>query len=293
MTPELILADRSPVTAAKVRDRMTGRSIVSQIILTVILLIFLVPFIWMIATALKPAAEVFTSPPELIGSSIQWRNFVDAWNFVPFGRFMVNGLVVSVVGTVLVCVTSLLAAYPFARMRFKGKNGLFALYIITLMVPQEVMIVPMFILMQQFGWINTYQALILPWAFTAFGVFLLRQFLMGIPKELEEAAMVDGAGRLRTLIVIILPIVKPAIAVLAVFTFVNYWNSFLWPLVVTQTLNMNTVPAGLNAFLGQQGNQWHLLMAAATISMLPTVIAVLALQKHLVRGIALSGLGGR
>jgi multiple sugar transport system permease protein len=164
---------------------------------------------------------------------------------------------------------------------------------VTLLVPQEVVVIPMFILMQQLGWQNSYQALILPWAFTAFGTFLLRQFFLTIPRELEEAAIIDGASRIRALVSIIVPTARPAIAVLAVFTFINYWNSFLWPLIIINTQDMATVPIGLNSFLGQQGNQWNLLMAASTISMLPTALIVVLLQRHLVRGIALSGLGGR
>jgi multiple sugar transport system permease protein len=161
------------------------------------------------------------------------------------------------------------------------------------MIPQEVLVVPMFILMQQLGWVNSYAALVLPWAFTAFGTFLLRQFFLSIPRELEEAAMVDGAGRTRVLLQIIVPTAKPAIAVLSVFTFINYWNSFLWPLIIVNTTEMATVPLGLNMFRGQQGNQWHLMMAASMISMLPSIVMLLLLQRHLVRGIALSGLGGR
>jgi multiple sugar transport system permease protein len=268
-------------------------AVVSQILLTVVLLIFLMPFVWMLATALKPAAEVFATPPKLFGSEFRFQNFSEAWNYVPFGRYMLNGLFVSVMGTLVVCVTSTFAAYAFARLSFKGRDLVFLLYLVTLMVPQEVMIVPMFILMQQFDWVNTYQALILPWAFSAFGTFLLRQFFLNIPRELEEAALVDGANRLRILLQVIVPIARPAVAVLAVFTFINYWNSFLWPLIITNSADKFTVPVGLNGFLGQQGNQWHLLMAAATISMLPTVIVVLLLQRHLVRGIAMSGLGGR
>lgn len=268
-------------------------AVVSQILLTVVLLIFLTPFVWMLATALKPAAEVFATPPKLFGSELQFQNFSEAWNYVPFGRYMLNGLFVSVMGTMVVCVTSIFAAYAFARLSFKGRDVAFLLYLVTLMVPQEVMIVPMFILMQQFDWVNSYQALILPWAFSAFGTFLLRQFFLNIPRELEEAALVDGASRLRILWQVIVPIARPAVAVLAVFTFINYWNSFLWPLIITNSADKFTVPVGLNGFLGQQGNQWHLLMAAATISMLPTVIVVLLLQRHLVRGIAMSGLGGR
>ena len=290
----------SPESVPSIQKR-SGRSqvdrsrpaVISQILLTVVLLIFLTPFVWMLATALKPAAEVFATPPKLFGSELQFQNFSEAWNYVPFGRYMFNGLFVSVMGTLVVCLTSIFAAYAFARLSFKGRDLIFLLYLVTLMVPQEVMIVPMFILMQQFDWVNSYQALILPWAFSAFGTFLLRQFFLNIPRELEEAALVDGANRLRILWQVIVPIARPAVAVLAVFTFINYWNSFLWPLIITNSADKFTVPVGLNGFLGQQGNQWHLLMAAATISMLPTVIVVLLLQRHLVRGIAMSGLGGR
>ena len=272
---------------------MSRREIVSQALLTVVLILFLMPFVWMLATALKPPAEVFGNPPSLIGSEIRWSNFTEAWSYLPFGRFILNGLLVAGAGTVVVCVTSILAGYAFARLQFAGRDHIFLVYLGTLMVPQEVVIVPMFILMQQFGWVDSYAALILPWAFTAFGTFLLRQFFLSIPRELEEAAIVDGAGKLRVLLQVILPIAKPAVAVLAVFTFINYWNSFLWPLVIVNSRDMATVPLGLNLFLSQNGNQWHLLMAASAISMLPTLILVVLLQRHLVKGIALSGLGGR
>ena len=295
--PTRLAADSvtEPARPSRSRRRVdrTRPAPLSQLLLTVVLIVFLIPFIWMISTALKPASEVFASPPQLVGSQIRFANFTEAWSFVPFGRYMVNGMVVAVLGTLLVCVTSILAAYAFARLEFRGRELVFLLYLITLMVPQEVMIVPMFILMQQFGWTNSYQALILPWAFSAFGTFLLRQFFLNIPRELEEAARVDGANRMRILLAVVLPIARPAVAVLAVFTFINYWNSFLWPLIITNSTEKFTVPVGLNGFLGQQGSQWHLLMAASTISMLPTVIMVLLLQRHLVRGIALSGLGGR
>src|SRR6201991_250982 len=265
------------------RRRMSPRAVLSQVLLTAVLVLFLMPFVWMIASALKPPDEVFGSGAGLIGSEIRWSNFAEAWSYLPFGRFMLNGLFVAVTGTVVVCVTSVLSAYAFARLRFRFRDRLFLVYLGTLMVPQEVTVVPMFILMQQFGWVDGYAALILPWAFTAFGTFLLRQFFLSIPSELEEAATIDGAGKLRILLQVVVPIAKPAVAVLAAFTFINYWNS----------CEMATVPLGLNLFLSQNGNQWHLLMAASAISMLPTVVMVVLLQRHLVRGIALSGLGGR
>lgn len=273
--------------------RGTGRRLLSQVMLTAVALFFLFPFAWMVLTALKPADEVFQTPPRPVGSRLAWENFAEAWNYLPFGRFMLNGLLVSVAGTLVVLVSSALGGYAFARLRFPGRDKVFLVFLGTLMIPQEVLVVPMFILMQQLGWVNSYAALVLPWAFTAFGTFLLRQFFLGIPLELEDAARVDGAGRLRVLLQIVLPIARPALAVLAVFTFINYWNSFLWPLIIVNSADLATVPLGLNMFRGQQGNQWHLLMAASTISMIPTVLLLVALQRHLVRGIALSGFGGR
>jgi multiple sugar transport system permease protein len=296
MTTDVRLRPRptAPVeTPGRSRRRRGLRSLFSQALLTLVLLFFLTPFIWALLTALKPADEVFSTPPKPLGTRIVWSNFADAWNYLPFGRFMVNGLIVSVGGTLVVLVSSTFAAYAFARLAFRGRDRIFLVYLGTLMIPQEVLVVPMFILMQQLGWVNSYEALILPWAFTAFGTFLLRQFFFGIPRELEEAAMVDGAGRLRVLLQIIVPIARPALAVLAVFTFIAYWNSFLWPLIIVNTTNMATVPLGLDMFRGQQGSQWHLMMAASMISMLPSIVMLLLLQRYLVRGIALTGMGGR
>jgi multiple sugar transport system permease protein len=268
-------------------------SVVSQILLSLVALLFLVPIIWMLVSALKPSAEVFTTPPTLFGSEVKFSNFVEAWNYLPFGRFILNTVFVAGIGTLITLVASAMSGYAFARLNFRFRGGLFVLYLSTLIVPQEVIVIPMFLVMQRLGWVNSYQALILPWAFTAFGTFLLRQFFLTIPRELEEAAKIDGCGHIRILRSIIIPIAAPALAVLAVFTFISYWNSFLWPLIIINDTAKMTVPLGLDLFLGQQGQRWELLMAAATISMVPTVILVLALQKYLVRGIALSGLGGR
>jgi multiple sugar transport system permease protein len=290
-TAAVATTPHSSSRARKARSRVT--SVVSQILLSLVALLFLVPIIWMLVSALKPSAEVFTVPPTLFGSEVKFGNFIEAWNYLPFGRFIVNTLFVAGVGTLITLVASAMSGYAFARLNFRFRGGLFVLYLSTLIVPQEVIVIPMFLVMQRLGWVNSYQALILPWAFTAFGTFLLRQFFLTIPRELEEAAKIDGCGHIRILRNVIIPISAPALAVLAVFTFISYWNSFLWPLIIINDTDKMTVPLGLDLFLGQQGQRWELLMAAATISMIPTVILVLALQKHLVRGIALSGLGGR
>ncbi|WP_298944556.1 carbohydrate ABC transporter permease [uncultured Microbacterium sp.] len=280
-----------PVSGHVVRRRIGGW--VSQTLVIVAAVITIIPFIWMLSTALKPSAEVFADPPVLIGSSVEWGNFAKAWNYLPFGRFMLNGLIVAGIGTILVVFTSAMAAYAFSRLKWRGRDGVFLIYLGTLMVPQEVLIVPMFILMRNLGWVNSYQALIIPWAFTAFGTFLLRQFFLTLPDELEEASRIDGASRWTSFTRIILPLATPALGTLAVFTFIGYWNSFLWPLLIVSDVNMATVPLGLNMFLGQTGNQWNLLMAASTISVIPSAIIVIALQRYLVSGIALSGMGGR
>ena len=269
------------------------RAVLSQTLLSLIALLFLFPIIWMVLSALKPSAEVFTVPPKPFGSKIMFSNFADAWNYLPFGRFILNTVFVAAVGTAITLVASALSGYAFARLNFRFRGGLFVMYLSTLIVPQEVIVIPMFLIMKQLGWVNSYQALILPWAFTAFGTFLLRQFFITVPKELEEAAKLDGCGHIRILSRIFVPVSAPALAVLAVFTFITYWNSFLWPLITVSDTNKMTVPLGLQLFLGQQGQRWELLMAASTIAMVPTIILVLALQKYLVRGIALSGLGGR
>jgi multiple sugar transport system permease protein len=288
---------REPSAPAAARGRRSWgarvRTVISQTLLSLIALLFLVPIIWMVLSALKPSAEVFTVPPKPFGSTIMFSNFADAWNYLPFGRFIVNTIFVAGVGTSITLVASALSGYAFARLNFRFRGGLFVLYLSTLIVPQEVIVIPMFLVMKEIGWVNSYQALILPWAFTAFGTFLLRQFFITVPKELEEAAKLDGCGHLRILTRIFVPVSAPAIAVLAVFTFIGYWNSFLWPLITISDTSRMTVPLGLQLFLGQQGQRWELLMAASTIAMVPTILLVLALQKYLVKGIALSGIGGR
>ncbi|TCC10087.1 carbohydrate ABC transporter permease [Kribbella soli] len=270
------------------------RSGVSHTLLVLVAIAFLGPLVYAVSTSLKPADEVFTATPHLFGSEIRWKNYADAFTFAPFDRYFLNSLLVAVAGTLVVVAASSMSAYAFARLKFRGREQLFVLFLGTLMVPQEVLIVPMYWLMQALGWVDSYWALILPWAFTAFGTFLLRQFFLTIPAELEEAARVDGCGPFGTFLRIMLPLARPAIAVLTVFTFISFWGSFLWPLIIINSVeDKGTVPLGLAQFVGQQGTQWNLMMAASIMAMLPTVLLVVLLQKHLVRGLLVTGLGGR
>lgn len=281
------------VPTPRTRSRMHPRTVASQVLLTIVLLIFLMPFVWMIATALKPPAEVFGAGNGLVGSEIRWSNFAEAWGYLPFGRFMLNGLYVALAGTVVVCVTSVLSAYAFARLRFRFRDRIFLLYLGTLMVPQEVTVVPMFILMQQFGWVDSYAALILPWAFTAFGTFLLRQFFLSIPEELSDAARLDGASEFQIYRQIILPLSKPALASLAILAFVWSWNDYETPLVMLTTESKFTIPLGLTRYMDEAGGfSPSLIMAGAVSSIVPVLVVFLLLQRHFIAALARSGMKG-
>lgn len=265
----------------------------SYIGLSIFALLMVLPFLYMLSTALKPEREVFSTAGALIGSKLAWENFGLAWTYIPFNYFFINTIFVASSVTILVVFTSSLAGYSFARLRFPGRDMLFYLYLGTLMIPAQVIVIPQYILMNYLKWIDTYQALIIPSAFTAFGTFLLRQFFMSVPFELEDAARIDGCSRFGTYLRIIMPLSKPALASLAVFSFVGQWNSFFWPLIVTNTDKMKTLSVGLKMFQGVYGTEWHLMMAGSAIVIIPTLIVFMFFQKYLAEGIALTGMGGR
>ncbi|SEE50250.1 carbohydrate ABC transporter membrane protein 2, CUT1 family [Jiangella alba] len=295
-SPQDVAGVAGPAAAdRRVSTRTPGwRSIVEYVLLVTVAAIFLVPLVYMVTTSLKPPDEVFSTPPSLFGSELRWQNYVETFEYAPFGRYLMNSLLVAVLGTVLNVTVAVLSGYAFARLLWRGRTATFGVFLMTMMLPQEVIVVPLFVIMQRLGWVNSYQALIVPLGFAAFGAFLLRQFYLTVPRELDEAARVDGASVPRVFASIVLPLARPTVAVLAVFTFIGYWNAFMWPLIIVNDVGAyGTVPLGLQSFLGQQGSQWHLVMAASTVSMLPMIALVIALQKHLVSGVMASGFGGR
>jgi multiple sugar transport system permease protein len=253
----------------------------------------LVPIIWMVLTAFKSPSEVVTSPPTLIPTTWHPENFIDAWRAAPFGKYLANTVLIAGSVAILETVTSAFAAYAFARLRFRGRDFLFLVYLGTLMIPRQVTLIPQFILMRELGWVDTYQGLIIPQAFSAFGTFLLRQFFVGIPRELEDAARIDGASRFECFRRIILPLSGAALATLMVFAFLFQWNNLLWPLVMSNTDSTRPVAVGLRAFQGQYSTDWNLLMAAAALATIPVIVVYVAAQRWFVRGITLSGFGGR
>lgn len=275
------------------KDTMsTLRTIVLYSVLAIVALSMLIPFLWMISTSLMNELEVYQFPPKFIPSIFRWSNYTEAMTLQPFGRFFFNTIVVSgasVIGQLLFCS---MAAYAFARLRFPGRDKLFALYLGTMMIPAIVTIIPAFLIITTFGWINTYWALFTPTLSSVWGIFLLRQFFLTIPRELEDAARVDGASDLVIFFRVILPLSRPALATLGIFTFMASWKDFLWPLIVTNRVDMRTVEVGISNFNSLYSTDWPHQMAAAVVVMLPIIVVFLIAQKHFVRGITLTGLKG-
>ncbi len=260
--------------------------------LTISALIMIVPFIWMVSTSLTTDQYVLSATPALIPQPATLNSYVQLFQLMNIGGMFINSLFVTTLTTLGQVLTSAMAAYAFARMQWRGRNVVFVLYLVTLMVPSQVTIVPLFILMRLLGWVNTYQALILPGLFSAFGTFLLRQSFSGIPRELEEAAFLDGASHFTVFRRVVLPLSGPGLATLTVFSFMGSWNAYLWPLFVARQDSMLTLPVGLARLQGQHLTQWNLVMAGAVISIIPIVIVYLFAQKSFVRGIALTGSKG-
>jgi multiple sugar transport system permease protein len=250
------------------------------------------PLLWMIVSSVKPANQLFTIPIQWIPSEIRLSNYEQAWNTAPFGRYFVNSIFVSTTTTLLNLFFCSLTGYAFAKYSFPGKNFFFLLIIATLMIPFTVVVVPLFILVRDLQWVNSYAALIIPGAISAFGIFLMRQFISTIPDELFDAARIDGASEIGTFFRIVLPLSTAPLAALAVYIFLDNWNSLFWPLVVTTRDEFRTVAVGLTQFQTVHGTKYHLMMAASTLVAVPMIIVFFFLQRYFIRGIALSGIKG-
>ena len=252
----------------------------------------LIPFLWMVSTSLMNELEVYQFPPKFFPSAFRWSNFAEAMTLQPFPRFFLNTMIVaaaSVLGQLVFCS---MAAYAFARLRFARRDKIFALYLGTMMIPAIVTIIPAFLIINAFGWMNTYWALFAPTVSSVWGIFLLRQFFLTIPRELEDAARIDGASEFTVFLKVILPLSKPALATLAIFAFMGSWKDFLWPLLVTNRVDMRTVEVGIANFSNLYVTDWPHQMAAAVVVMLPIVIVFMVAQKYFVRGITMTGLKG-
>ena len=287
--------------AGMVRPRRRSRLPFSpwHLVLVPATLVLIFPFVWLIVTSLETPSEALRFPPLLTPHVLRFGNYSDAWHSAPFGRFFVNSTVVAVTTVLANLVLCSLAGYAFARLRFLGRGVLFAVIMATLMVPFQVTMIPQFIITKWLGvhvlagvGIDHIGALILPNAATAFGVFFMRQFFRTLPAEYEESARVDGASRLTVLWRIVLPLCAPALATLAALTFLDSWNSFLWPLIVVTSTNEMTLPLGLATFQGAHSTEWTLLMAGNVMSLMPMMLIFFIAQRYFIRSVAATGLAG-
>ena len=261
-----------------------------HVLLLTVGLLFMFPFIWSISTSLKPFGDLFEVRPSLIPSELRWENYGDVFDTAPFVRFYANTVIVTVARTLGQLVIASLAAFAFSQLRFPGRDTLFFILLAGLMVPDQVLIVPRFIIMRELGWFDTYQGLIVPLLFSSFGVFLIRQYFLGIPRDFHEAAKLEGANPFQVYWDIYLPLARPALAAFGFLTILSSWNEFLWALTVTNRSDMQVLSVGLALFQGQYFTNNAILLAAANMATFPLLIAFLYFQKQLVEGVALSGL---
>ena len=266
--------------------------IVIYILLILLAVIMLIPFVWMLSASLKLNKDVFTFPVQWIPETFQWKNYETIWTKIPLLTFVKNTFIITIIVTLLQVLTSSFAAYAFSKLRFKGRDVLFLGYIGTIAVPWQAYMVPQFMMMRSFNLSNTHLAIILLQAFTAFGVFLIKQFYDGIPDELCEAARIDGLSEYGIYARVMLPLSKPAISTLVIFTFVTTWNDYLGPLIYLNSTEKKTIQLGLRMFISQYSSDYNLIMAASVVSLIPVLIVFLTLQKYFVQGVATSGLKG-
>ncbi|CAG6395980.1 carbohydrate ABC transporter permease [Streptomyces cocklensis] len=281
-----------PAAAPRRRAAQVAGRALMYVFLAVLAVAILLPFGWMAISSVKADRDVFTVPIEWIPRSYHWANFADIWTQIPLATYLENSLLLSVVITFLQVLTGSFAAYGFAKMRFPGRDALFVGYIATIAVPWQAYMIPQYIMMDKLGLVNTRWSLILIQAFGAFGVFLMRQFYLTIPDEISEAARLDGLSEYGIWARIMLPLSKPALASLALLTFVNTWNDYMGPFIYLTDNNLWTVQIGLRTFVGQYDAQYAMIMAGSVISVLPVLVIFLLGQRYFVRGIATTGLKG-
>ncbi len=255
--------------------------------------VFLVPFFWMVSTSLKAESQIFVFPPKWIPEPVLWSNYPNAVKAIPFWTYAWNTVFITGFNILGVLISSSLVAYSFARLRWPGRNPLFVILLATMMLPGQVTMIPVFLLFKELGWVNTFLPLIVPAFFgNAFYIFLLRQFFLTIPVDLEDAARVDGCPRLLTYWHVILPLSKPALATVGVFTFMGTWNDFMGPLIYLSSEDKKTLALGLQSFVWEHGAEWALLMAVSTMMLLPLLVLFFLAQRYFIEGIALTGIKG-
>ncbi len=296
MTPPTAVAPTGAGTPALRKVRRDLRRIAAErgldLLMVVLAIVVLFPLLYALSTSLKTGAEVNQYPPTLWPHVFDFGNYPDALRVAPIARFLLNSLIQSGVVTLGQLATAALAAFAFSYIEFPGRQALFFLFLSTLMIPAEVTLIPNYLTVRSLGWLNTYQALVAPFLATAFGTFLLRQFFLTVPRELWDAALIDGCSRRRFLMTILVPLARPAFATLAIYAFLSTWNQYLWPLLVINSQQMRTVQIGLAILQSQESVSWSLVMAGIVLIVAPTVFLFLVGYRHVVRGLTAGAVKG-
>jgi multiple sugar transport system permease protein len=284
---------RAALPARKSRLRGTiAAHLVSQLLLALAAAVALIPVMWTVLSSLKTNDTIFAVPVQWLPTSLHWNNYVDAFSVAPFSRYFLNSTIVAVSVTATTVFVGAMAGYGFSKFRFPGRNLAFGLILSTFMIPFPVIMIPLFVLVRNFGWVNTYWGLIIPGALTGFSVFMMRQFIQALPDELFDAARIDGAREFRIFLTIVLPLVRPALATLGILTFMDSWNNLLWPLIVIQSDDMNTIPLGLTKFSTLYSTNYVQMLAMAVIASLPVLVVFTIGRRQIINSLMLSGLKG-
>lgn len=273
-------------------QRFNIKVAIKYFILVLFAIITLFPFYWMVASSLKSGFEVIQTPPTMIPGGFLWGNYETALKMAPFVQYFINTIIVTVLSILSTVIISILSAFAFSHLEFKGRDFIFSLFLASMMIPGEVLIVTNFRTISALGWIDTYQALFVPYMANVLYIYMLREFFLKIPKQLYFAAKVDGASNWKFLWRVIVPMAKPSIITICILVGINSWNAFLWPLLVTNNENMRLLANGLTAFQSEAGNQYELLMAASTIITMPIIAIYVFLHKKIMRGISIGGVKG-
>jgi len=275
------------------KRKEVGLTLFRHIVLLALTLAMVLPILWAFSTALKPQKEIYSYPPTIVPSRIEWQNFRKAWESAPFGRYAFNSVFVTT--TIVVCqlVNAAFAAYAFSWLSFRGRDTLFLFFLFAMMIPTQVLIVPTFFIFKTFGWIDTYWALIIPFVSNAFGIFLIRQAFLSVPRDLVDAAKIDGCGHLGIIRHIMVPSSRASFISFSLLTFTWRWNDYFWPLIMTNSTKMRTLPVGIVFLRTSEGSiEWNVVMAGAVLVMLPVILLFVFLQKYFVEGVMSSGIKG-
>lgn len=287
MSAGAAIKDRKDYLVAKRLDRVWTYSL-----LLLGAVITIVPFAWMLATSFKPEPEVFIFPPHLLPLEPTLKAYTTLFTKIEFGRTFLNSAIVTTLYTLINMLVASLAGYAFAKIKFIGRDKIFSLFLLTMMIPSQVTMIPSFIVLKQLGLLNSYWGLIIPGSASVLGIFLVRQFMYGVPDDLLDAARIDGCSELQIYWHLILPLLKPVLSTIAIFSFMAAWNDFLWPMIVLSSQDMYTLPVALSMLNGEHNTEWALLMAGAVVVTLPVLALFFSLQRHFIEGVTHTGLKG-